>query len=171
MQRPAAALGSAAFFVAAPGTVAGLIPWLITGWEFREPLPYWAVAQVIGGLLIAAGLVPLVLAFVQFAKAGGTPMPAAPPEHLVVSGGNRWVRNPMYVGVIAILVGQALLFGQFWLLLYAAGAWALTAAFVRFYEEPTLQRQFGAEYAVYRRAVPAWWPRLRPWTAGAGHSA
>lgn len=168
MQRPAAALGSAAFFVLAPGTVAGLIPWMITSWEFREPV---VVAQVLGALLIAGGLVPLVHAFVQFAKAGGTPMPAAPPEHLVVSGANRWVRNPMYVGILAIIVGQALLFGQLGLLLYAAIAWAATAAFVRFYEEPTLQRMFGVEYAEYRRAVPAWWPRLRPWTAGVDHPA
>lgn len=169
MQRPAAALGSAAFFVVAPGTVAGLIPYLITGWTFQES--YWVGAQVLGGLLITAGLVPLVHAFVQFAKAGGTPMPAAPPQHLVVSGGNRWVRNPMYVAVIAIIVGQALLFGRLSLLLYAVIAWALTAAFVRFYEEPTLQRMFGAEYTEYRSAVRAWWPRLRPWTAAADHSA
>jgi protein-S-isoprenylcysteine O-methyltransferase Ste14 len=164
MRRSTAAIGTAAFFVVAPGTFAGLIPWLITHWEIREPLPYWAVAQVVGVLLICAGLIPPVHAFVEFAKAGGTPMPLAPTQHLVVSGFNRYVRNPMYLGLLTVIVGQALLFGQFSLLLYAAGGWLVTASFVRWYEEPTLTRQFGADYEAYRRAVPAWWPRLRPWT-------
>lgn len=163
MRRSRAAVATAAFFVVAPGTVVGLIPWLITRWEFREPLPYWIVAQAVGVLLICAGLAPVVHAFAQFSRAGGTPMPIAPTQHLVVSGSNRYVRNPMYVGLLAVIVGQALLFGRFSLLLYAAAAWAVTASFVRWYEEPTLARQFGADYEAYRRAVPAWRPRLRPW--------
>jgi protein-S-isoprenylcysteine O-methyltransferase Ste14 len=164
MRRQVAAIGTAAFFVVAPGTVVGLVPWLITGWEFHKPLSYWVVAQAVGVLLICAGLIPAVHAFAQFAKAGGTPMPLAPTQHLVVSGFNRYVRNPMYLGLLIVIVGQALLFGQFSLLLWAAVVWVVTVAFVRWYEEPTLTRQFGAEYAAYRRAVPAWWPRLHPWT-------
>jgi protein-S-isoprenylcysteine O-methyltransferase Ste14 len=160
----AAAIGSAAFFVAAPGTVVGLIPWLITHWEMREPLPYWDVARVAGVLLICAGLIPVVHAFMQFVKAGGTPMPIAPTRHLVVNGFNRYIRNPMYFGLLIVIVGQALLFGQPSLLWYAAAAWVVMASFVRWYEEPTLARDFGAEYEAYRRAVPAWWPRLHPWT-------
>jgi protein-S-isoprenylcysteine O-methyltransferase Ste14 len=70
----------------------------------------------------------------------------------------------MYLGLLTVLVGQALLFGRFSLLLYAAAGWVVTASFVHWYEEPTLTRQFGADYEAYRRAVPAWWPRLRPWT-------
>jgi protein-S-isoprenylcysteine O-methyltransferase Ste14 len=166
MRRSTAAIGSAVFFVVAPGTVAGLIPWLITGWEFHEPLPYWVVAQVVGVVLVSTGLVPPVHAFVEFVKAGGTPMPIAPTQHLVVSRFNRYVRNPMYVGLITVIVGQVLLFGQFSLLLYAAAAWVVTASFVRWYEEPTLTRHFGDEYETYRRAVPAWWPQLHPWTPG-----
>ncbi|MQA86734.1 MAG: isoprenylcysteine carboxyl methyltransferase [Streptosporangiales bacterium] len=169
MRTSRAAVGSAAFFVVAPGTVVGLVPWLITRWEFREPLPYWVAAQAVGVLLICAGLVPVVIAFAQFARAGGTPMPIAPTQHLVVSGSNRYVRNPMYVGLLAVIIGQALLFGQFSLLLYAAALWAVTASFVRWYEEPTLARQFGAEYEAYRRAVPGWWPRLRPWEPTENH--
>ena len=163
-RRSRAALGSAVFFVVAPGTVVGLIPWLITHWEFRQPWPYWRLAQVIGGLLICMGLVPAVSAFVEFVKAGGTPMPVAPTQHLVVSGFNRYLRNPMYFGLVAAILGQALLFGSPGVLIYAVVAWVVPAAFVRWYEEPTLARQFGAEYEAYRRAVPAWWPRLRPWT-------
>jgi protein-S-isoprenylcysteine O-methyltransferase Ste14 len=166
MRRSTAAIATAAFFVVAPGTVAGLIPWLITGWRFHHPLPYWTVAQAVGVLLIVAGVVPPVHAFVQFAEAGGTPMPIAPPRRLVVTGFNRYVRNPMYLGLLTVIVGQALLFGQFSLLLYAVAGWAVTASFVHWYEEPTLTRQFGAEYAEYRHAVPAWWPRLHPWQRG-----
>lgn len=164
MRRATAALSSAAFFVVAPGTVVGLIPWLITGWDFRQPLPHWVLAQVIGGVLVCLGLVPVVSAFVEFVKAGGTPIPIAPTQRLVVSGFNRYLRNPMYFFLLVAIVGQALLFGSLGLVGYAAGAWLVTAAFVRWYEEPTLARLFGAEYEAYRRAVPAWWPRLHPWT-------
>ncbi|GAB3435613.1 methyltransferase family protein [Actinophytocola sediminis] len=162
MHKPKAALVSAGFFVVAPGTVVGLIPWLITSWEWSG----WGVTQVAGLLLVVAGLVPAASAFVEFVKAGGTPVPAAPTQHLVVSGFNRYVRNPMYVGLLVSILGQALLFGNLWLLAYAVVAWAVPAAFVRWYEEPTLTRTFGAEYEEYRRAVPAWLPRLRPWNAG-----
>ncbi|MDQ3792223.1 MAG: isoprenylcysteine carboxyl methyltransferase, partial [Actinomycetota bacterium] len=93
----------------------------------------------------------------------GTPAPVAAPERLVVGGVYRYVRNPMYVAVLTAIVGQALLLGRLVLLLYAAAAWLVVAAFVRLYEEPTLARRFGADYEVYRRAVPAWRPRLRPW--------
>jgi len=164
MRTTTAALGSAAFFLVAPGTFAGLIPWLITGWQTRQPLPHWLIAQIVGLLLVGLGLVPVVSAFVEFVKAGGTPAPVAAPRRLVVSGFNRYVRNPMYVGLLAVIVGQALLFGSLGTVIYAAAMWAVTASFVRWYEEPTLRRQFGTEYQVYRQAVPAWCPRLRPWT-------
>ena len=151
------------YFAVAAGTFAVLVPWLVTGWQWHRPLPLWTVAQVIGVALIFAGLVPVVHAFVQFARAGGTPMPLAPTQHLVVTGFHRYVRNPIYLGSLMIFVGEALLFGSRTLLLYAALGWAGAAVFVRWYEEPTLTRRFGAEYEAYRRAVPAWRPRLHPW--------
>jgi protein-S-isoprenylcysteine O-methyltransferase Ste14 len=104
--------------------------------------------------------------FVQFARAGGTPLPLAPTRRLVVSGFNRYVRNPVYLGSLLIFSGEALLFGSLRLLAYTAAGWAGAAVFVRWYEEPALTRRFGAEYEAYRRAVPAWRPRLRPWTPG-----
>jgi protein-S-isoprenylcysteine O-methyltransferase Ste14 len=168
MRRPTAAVGSAVFFVVGPGIMAGLIPWLLTGWRMREPLPYWAPMRVIGVILIVAGLIALIQAFARFVVEGlGTPAPIAAPERLVVGGLYRYVRNPMYVAVLAVIAGQALLLGQLALLLYVAAFWLITAAFVRFYEEPTLTRRFGANYEAYRRAVPAWRPRLRPWEPGA----
>src|SRR5919106_5686569 len=163
MRRPTAALGSALFFLLAPGVVVGLIPWLLTeGWQAREPVPYWAPVRVLGAVLLVAGLIALVGAFVRFVVEGiGTPAPVAAPERLVVGGVYRYVRNPMYVAVLAAIVGQALLLGRPVLLGYAAGFLAVTAAFVRWYEEPALQRRFGVAYDAYRAAVPGWWPRRR----------
>ena len=107
-------------------------------------------------------------AFWRFAVEGlGTPAPVAPPERLVVGGLYRFVRNPMYAAVEAIILGQALLLGQLILFAYAAVFALAVAAFVHFYEEPTLRRQFGAEYETYRRAVPAWRPRRQPWDGSA----
>jgi protein-S-isoprenylcysteine O-methyltransferase Ste14 len=165
MRRQRAAVGSTVFFVVGPGIVVGLVPWLLTGgWQVREPLPYWAPMRLIGVMLLTAGLIALIQAFARFVVEGlGTPVPVAAPDRLVVGGLYRYVRNPMYVAALAIIVGQALALGQLGLLLYAAVLWLITAAFVRFYEEPTLTRRFGADYEAYRRAVPAWWPRLRPW--------
>lgn len=164
MRRVIAAAGSAVFFVLAPSVVAGLVPWWLTGWQVQQPLPYWAPVRAAGAVLIAAGSLVLIRAFVQFVVEGiGTPAPVAPTERLVVGGLYRYVRNPMYLAVVATIVGQALALGQPALLLYAAAAGAAMGAFVRWYEEPTLSGQFGAQYEAYRRAVPAWWPRSRPW--------
>ena len=155
------ALRSALFLAVAPGVVAGLVPWWLTGWEPGATQP---PLQVMGALLIAGGAAVLLDAFARFVTEGfGTPAPVAPPERLVVGGLYRYVRNPMYLAVGAMIAGQALLLARPILLLYAAAFAAVVFAFVRLYEEPTLAREFGAEYEDYRRAVPGWWPRLRPW--------
>ena len=167
MRKWTAAVGSAVFFLAAPGVVAGLVPWLLTGWRLWEHAPFPAFVRVFGAVLLAAGLVALIQAFWRFVVEGlGTPAPVAAPDRLVVGGPYRYVRNPMYVAVLAVIIGQALLLGQPILLAYAVVLWLIVASFVRFYEEPTLSRRFGADYEAYRRAVPAWWPRLRPWKPG-----
>jgi protein-S-isoprenylcysteine O-methyltransferase Ste14 len=161
MSRARAAAGTFAFLVLAPGVVAGLIPWLITGWEADA---WWVPLRALGWLMIGAGLGVLLEAFVRFVLEGiGTPAPVAPTERLVVGGAYRYVRNPMYLAVGALIVGQALVLGQAALLAYGAAFGAAVVAFVHVYEEPTLVRRFGADYEAYRRAVPAWWPRLRPW--------
>jgi len=162
--RVRAALGSLAFLGIAPGVVAGLVPYLLTGWERDGGVS--TVLVVLGWLLVAGGLAALLPSFARFALQGlGTPAPVAPTEHLVVTGLYRHVRNPMYLAVGALIAGQALILGRPVLLLYAALFGAVVLAFVRGYEEPALTRQFGEEYAAYRRAVPGWWPRLRPWRA------
>ena len=149
------------FLVVAPGVVAGLIPWWLTGWQ-RTTI--WPPLQLVGALLIIGGVIVLVDAFVRFVVEGiGTPAPVAPTQQLVVGGLYRHVRNPMYLAVGTTIVGQALLLGRPVLLLYAAAFAATVFAFVRLYEEPTLALQFGDRYEVYKGAVPGWWPRLRPW--------
>jgi protein-S-isoprenylcysteine O-methyltransferase Ste14 len=161
MRRATAIAGGVSYFVIVPGTIAGLVPWLITGWHAHvSSIP----VQIVSATTIFVGLVPLVSAFVEFVKAGGTPSPTAAPHQLVVDGFNRYVRNPMYFGVLLVILGQALLFSSVGLAAYAVLFWVSVAAFVRWYEEPTLSRQFGEAYQAYRRAVPAWRPRLHPWS-------
>lgn len=161
MRKNLALAGSFLFFFVAPGTVAGFLPWLIGHWRFQPG--FWGF-RGLGVLLIVLGLVPLVESFVRFAWKGlGTPAPVMPTRHLVVSGFYRFVRNPMYVGVVAIVIGQALLFADLRLAAYAVLVWLSVHLFVVFYEEPTLQKTFGAEYERFRIAVPRWVPRLSPW--------
>jgi protein-S-isoprenylcysteine O-methyltransferase Ste14 len=165
MQRSAAGVATAVFFIVGPGVVAGLVPWLISGWQVRGPMsPFAIVRMAIGGLLLVLGIVVLVRAFARFVMEGrGTPAPIAPPERLVVGGEYRFVRNPMYVALIMAVLGQAMIFGSLGLLVYALAMWAITAAFVRWYEEPVLLKRYGDEYERYRQAVRAWVPRLHPW--------
>ncbi|MCA0029564.1 isoprenylcysteine carboxylmethyltransferase family protein [Mesorhizobium sp. B263B2A] len=93
----------------------------------------------------------------------GTPAPVAPTEKLVIGGIYCHVRNPMYVAVLSIILGQALLFSSWTLVAYAAVGAVAMGAFVRLYEEPTLSRRYGEEYDTYRRNMPGWLPRLTPW--------
>jgi protein-S-isoprenylcysteine O-methyltransferase Ste14 len=166
MRRSVAATGSAVFFAIAPATVAGVVPWWLTGWRLRAPWPHWAPVRILGALLTVAGAVVVVQAFARFVVEGlGTPAPVAPTARLVVGGLYRYVRNPMYLAVTSAIVGQALLLWQPVLLGYAVLVALAFVLFVLGYEQPTLRRQFGAEYEAYCRAVPAWIPRLRPWRA------
>jgi protein-S-isoprenylcysteine O-methyltransferase Ste14 len=169
MRKSTAAAGTALFFALAPGVVAGAVPWWLSGWQVRQPLPSWAwpPLRLVGVALVAVGAAALVSAFARFVTEGlGTPAPVAPPRRLVVHGLYRYVRNPMYLAVVATVVGQALVLGQPALLVYAAAVAAATATFVYGYEQPALSRQFGADYDAYRRTVPAWWPRRHPWEPG-----
>jgi protein-S-isoprenylcysteine O-methyltransferase Ste14 len=153
-----AALGSLVFLVVVPGVVAGVMPWLLTGWDAADDVPVPVV--VAGVVLTAAGAAVLLHAFARFVVEGlGTPAPIAPTERLVVGGLYRYVRNPMYLAVGATIVGQALILGAPGLLVYALVFGAAVWMFVHFYEEPTLARTYGAEYDSYRRAVPRWWPK------------
>jgi len=149
-----------------PCVFAGLIPWWMTRWRFLPALLGLEPMRAVGVLLVLAGGPGLVDSFARFALQGlGTPAPIAPTQKLVVSGLYRHVRNPMYVSVLAVVLGQALLFGDWRLLVYGALFWLACHLFVLAYEEPTLQRTFGAEYEAFRANVPRWIPRVRPWRA------
>jgi protein-S-isoprenylcysteine O-methyltransferase Ste14 len=164
MRRTYAAVISVIWFVLAPGLVTGLIPYWLTHWESVDPAP-WVPVRLVGGFLVLAGAAVLIHAFVSFVAEGrGTPAPAAPPQQLVIGGLYRYVRNPMYLAVMVTIAGQFLVQGQLKLLAYLAVVAVMEILFVWLYEEPALRSQFGAAYDEYRRAVPGWWPRLRPWT-------
>jgi protein-S-isoprenylcysteine O-methyltransferase Ste14 len=160
-----AAVGSTVFFVVAPGVVAGLVPWLISGWDVRWSMSAFGVCvMTLGVALLAVAVLVLIRNFVRFVVEGrGTPSPVMQTERLIVGGDYRFVRNPMYLGVIGAILGQAMIFGSFALVLYAFAVWAAMATFVRWYEEPLLQNLYGDEYERYRHGVRAWVPRLRPW--------
>ncbi|MFE4196713.1 methyltransferase family protein [Paenarthrobacter sp. NPDC056912] len=155
------------FLFLAPGVVAGLIPWLISGWRWFDwgGTAWFVVPMAI--LAIGVGAAFLLYAFALFALHRGTPAPVAPTETLVVAGVYRFVRNPMYLAVLTIILGQALLCGSKGLLLYAVVTFVTVLAFVKGYEEPTLTSTYGEQYLDYRRNVPGWWPRLTPWQEGA----
>ena len=172
MNRQGALLGSFVFFWVAPATVAGVIPWALTGLRIRPALFGASALPWLGCVLIGAGASVVVESFVRFAVKGrGTPAPVAPTAHLVVSGLYRYVRNPMYVGVLSVIVGQALVLGSVLLLEYAALVWMCVFAFVVLNEEPSLQHRFGYGYEDYRANVPRWWPRTTPWQDNGGARA
>ena len=157
-------LGSFVFFWIAPASVAGWIPWLLTRWQVQAPLFGIPAIRWLGVALIAVGAISVIECFWRFAVVGlGTPAPVAPTEHLVVSGLYQYVRNPMYLGLLTAIVGQALLFGSMGLLWYAILVWLAFFAFVVSVEEPSLQRRFGSQYEAYRAHVRRWWPRFTPW--------
>lgn len=155
---------SAVFTLVVPGTMAGLIPYSLTGWRRIGNLLGLPGIWVGGVVLILLGLPVLLAAIYKFASDGlGTPLPMAPTQTLVVTGPHRYVRNPMYLAVATVILGQALVLGQPVLLWYLVFFVLATSAFVYFYEQPALTRQFGDEYRRYCASVPAWVPRVTPY--------
>jgi len=142
-----------------PGTIAGYIPWRWFGMaqvhpDFTNPL------DIIGLFLIVAGAGLLAACIWEFASRGrGTLSPVDPPKELVVQGLYRYVRNPMYLSVSTMLLGEALLARSIALLGYWAIFFAAANLFVIVYEEPILRRQFGDSYERYTKQVGRWLPR------------
>jgi protein-S-isoprenylcysteine O-methyltransferase Ste14 len=138
----------------------------MTHWEFRPPFFDFDATRAVGILLIVAGLPGIVDSFARFALQGlGTPAPIAPPQNLVVTGLYRYVRNPIYVALVSVILGQAALFGDQRLLVYGVLLWLFFHAWVVGLEEPELVSRFGTEYEDFRANVPRWIPRLTPWRA------
>jgi protein-S-isoprenylcysteine O-methyltransferase Ste14 len=169
MSKITAILGSALFFLVAPAMLAGVIPWSMTHWQFRPPFLAAEATRWAGLALIVAGVPGLLDSFARFALQGlGTPAPIAPPSNLVVSGLYRYVRNPIYVAVVAVILGQGLLFADLSLLVYGALLWLFFHIVVIASEEPTLRQSFGADYESYCAHVPRWLPRLTTGTSARG---
>ena len=152
------ALKSLVFLILAPGMVAGYIPLALlrngshieTGFIAWLSIPLWSIGGVV-----------LLWSFWNFLKQGhGTPAPVEPPKELVAVGFYRYVRNPMYVGILWMLVGHFLWFGFWNLLIYGVVVFLAFYSFVTFYEEPTLKKKFGKAYEEYLQRVPGWVPRL-----------
>ncbi|HEV8038827.1 MAG TPA: isoprenylcysteine carboxylmethyltransferase family protein [Bryobacteraceae bacterium] len=164
MRRISAVFGSALFFVLAPCTVAGLVPWWISRWQMEPPFLGLSLLRIVGMVSILAGFPVLLDSFARFALEGlGTPAPVFPTRHLIVTGWYRYVRNPMYVAVVSSIVGQALLLGDVHVLEYGAAVWLVAHLFVLAYEEPKMRSTFGEEYREFCANVPRWFPRLTPW--------
>ena len=158
-RRVTAFMGTIIFTVVAPFTFCGIFPRMI--WRSLTAITgveAWAARGVIAiGILIY-----LFTAFWSFAiVSGGTPAPVFPTQKLVVFGLHRYVRNPMYIGVSLIILGQAWLFHSLEIFLYLLVFFSAAALFVRFYEEPALKKQFGEEYERYKTDVPRWIPKIR----------
>ena len=152
-------LNTVIFTVLVPGTVAVYVPMVLVG-GFRAPAN--GLLTWLGVLVTPIGAAIYFRCAWEFAVRGlGTPAPIAPARFLVTTALHRYIRNPMYVGVALVILGQAALFRSLHLVEYAAVMLLIAHFFVVFYEEPTLRRQFGESYEAYRRAVPRWIPRRR----------
>ena len=163
------ALRSLLFLILIPGTVAGYVPLRILRasrpWFFPGP----SAASLLSGCLILLGVAVLLLCVWDFLSAGrGTLAPFDPPRLLVVRGLYRFTRNPMYNGVLAVLLGEAGLFRSIALLQYAVIVFIVFHLVVVVYEEPSLDSRFGESYRAYRRAVPRWGFTVHPFTQPAG---
>jgi protein-S-isoprenylcysteine O-methyltransferase Ste14 len=154
------ALKTLIFTILVPGTVAFALPRLLLGQPSSLGLLFpslWLLGFL--PLLLGVGLyLWCAAAFTFIGK--GTPAPSDAPIFLVKAGPYQWIRNPMYLGVLAIVIGQAILFRSFLLLGYALLVWGVAHLFVVFVEEPSLRRQFGESYETYLHNVPRWFPRF-----------
>jgi len=150
------------FTVLVPGTVAVIVPWMIGSASADAPGSSSAVRRCLSLVPLAAGACIYLWCLWDFATFGrGTPAPIDAPTRLVVRGLYHHVRNPMYVGVLFVILGWALYFSSPRLLMYAAAIGSAFHLFVVAYEEPTLRRSFGADYERYCSRVRRWVPRLR----------
>ena len=148
------------FTIIVPGAIIGLIPYLLLSGN-PETFAHIGMFQLFGLIPMAIGAAIYFKCAWDFASAGkGTPAPIDPPKRLVARGLYRFVRNPMYVGVLIALLGEAWFFSSWALVLYAAIVITWQHLFVVFYEEPALKRKFGESYSDYVARTPRWIPRF-----------
>jgi protein-S-isoprenylcysteine O-methyltransferase Ste14 len=166
------ALRALFFVLLLPGTVAGYIPFSILRAGNLLRVPGLEFASVCAAVLAITGALVLLKCVWDFFDAGkGTLAPIDPPRFLVVRGLYRFTRNPMYNGVIGLILGEAWLFQSIDLVKYAVLVLILFHLFVVVYEEPALESQFGGSYRDYLRAVPRWGFTIRPYQESTGSTA
>jgi len=154
-------LKSALATIVVPGTACALIPYYILKATHVSLSPPFDILQFMAILISVLGLYMIVWVSTAFVRQGkGTPIPIDPPTHLLITGLYRYVRNPMYVGALLIVIAEAIYFSYPWLMLYAAGLWAALHTALVVFEEPQLKRRFGADYEHYLMTVPRWIPKL-----------
>jgi protein-S-isoprenylcysteine O-methyltransferase Ste14 len=144
-----------------PGVAVFLVPFFLqrpSGFQLNSS-PWIAALGIMTIFLGVFSFSWVSQAFVRFGK--GTPAPFDPPRQFVARGLYRFVRNPMYLGAVLVILGEALLFWSWHLLAYAAAMLTMLHFFVIFYEESSLLRRFGEPYQDYLRTVPRWFPRFR----------
>ena len=157
------AVRSLLFLILIPGTVAGHIPLRILRTSRHLSILAFSITTILAAAVALIGIIVLLRCVWDFFAAGrGTLAPFDPPKHLVVRGLYRFTRNPMYNGVLALLLGEAWLFHSSALLEYAIVVFVIFHLMVLIYEEPTLESQFGESYRAYRATVPRWGFTLRP---------
>jgi protein-S-isoprenylcysteine O-methyltransferase Ste14 len=153
------------FTALVPGTVTVWIPMWLLGPPGRLLSNTWTGTEVAALVPLTLGVLVYLWCLWDFATRGrGIPAPIDHPKQLVVTGLYRYVRNPMYLGVLFILIGEVSYSGSRLLLMYAAAWFLVISAVVLLYEEPALQRKFGSSYERYTAEVGRWvprWPHLR----------
>jgi len=155
-----AILKTVLFTVFVVGTVTVCVPYRIAA---PVPLELWSPQTAIALVIILLGAAGYCATAFRFAIVGlGTPAPIAPTKTLVASGLHRYVRNPMYISVLLVVVGESLLYDSWPVARYALFLWLAFHLFVLVYEEPTLRRQFGDPYVEYCRRTRRWLPRFPP---------
>lgn len=144
------------FAIIAPGTVAVFLPLFIAG----DRSPATGRSLAIAFILLGLGTLIYTWCVWDFASHGrGTPAPIDAPKRLVIRGLYRCTRNPMYLGVLTVIVGWAVFFQTATLVFYAVFVFACFHTFIRLYEEPALTRGFGNEYSAYTARVGRWLPK------------
>ena len=143
-----------------PGAAVALVPYVILQATGGLPAPQVGFLEIASVVLALTGASMVVWVSVAFVTRGrGTPIPIEPPRDFVTAGLYRFVRNPMYIGALLTLFGEAALFRSAWILLYAGALWLALHTFTVLLEEPQLERRFGESYRTYKATTPRWIPR------------
>lgn len=155
----------------APLVIGFLLPYWLAGQQaqlFARPIVAPSlILRVIGGLIFIAGIVLLISTIRMFILIGnGTIMPWDPTRKLIVAGLYQYVRNPMILSVLTIVIGEAVLFASSWVALLAGAFFVINTVYFIFSEQPGLEKRFGSEYTEYKKHVPMWVPRIKPWRPG-----